>query len=191
MRGLEIRIKPNCYRVWTAIGCKINMEQQLDVARLSINPVPGREIMYLFKFLLHSDCAVWAMKQSKRKKTILCPQNMFDDIFTQLGCKQSPAWMRTGIIGPFQILLQQNFNLRRKVAFLSKLFLLRRRNACCIYMSSCIVYILIQLIQPIFWYCSQDLCHGYYSPPYGYIFPLIFSSFFFSGNNCIHSSILF
>lgn len=115
----------------------------------------------------------------QKKKTILCPQNMFDDIFTQLGCKQSPAWMRTGIIGPFQILLQQNFNLRRKVAFLSKLFLLRRRNACCIYMSSCIVYILIQLIQPIFWYCSQDLCHGYYSPPYGYIFPLIFSSFFF------------
>lgn len=45
--------------------------------------------------------------------------------------------------------------------FIKIIFIERSRSACYIYMSSCIVYILIQLIQPIFWYYSQDLCHGY------------------------------
>lgn len=47
LRGVETRVKPNRYRVRAAIGCKVNMEQELDVARLSINPVPGRKIIYL------------------------------------------------------------------------------------------------------------------------------------------------
>lgn len=69
VRGVEIRIKPNRYRVWAATGCKINMEQQLDAARLSINPVPGRKIIHLPKFLFYSGGTVWAIKQNTVKKS--------------------------------------------------------------------------------------------------------------------------
>lgn len=77
------------------------------------------------------------------------------------------------IPNPFPVEVQTGEEVFIKIIFTEK-----NRTACYIYMSSCIVYILIQLIQPIFWYYSQDLCHGYQSPPYGYIyssafFPLI------------------
>lgn len=64
----------------------------------------------------------------------------------------------SSVPNPFTVELQSG---EESCLFIKIIFIERSRNVCCIYMSSCIVYILIQLIQPIFWYCSQDLCHGY------------------------------